>query len=34
MSKGALAFEKQESTEIPAWECLESLATNIFFRWV
>lgn len=31
MSKGALAFEKQESSEIPAWECLESLATNVFY---
>jgi methyl-accepting chemotaxis protein len=31
MSKGALAFEKQEVSEIPSWECLNSLATNVFY---
>lgn len=32
MSKGALAFEQTDSVaEIPAWDCLNSLATNVFY---
>lgn len=32
MSKGALAFDQSESVvDIPSWECLDSLATNVFY---
>lgn len=32
MSRGALAFEqKQEVADVPTWECLDNLATNVFY---